>query len=223
MVSTKTHKRTWVAGFAATVLSIVFVALTTGCGSSSIEETVRIAKTLGLKNGMHVADVGAGDGVLLPHLASLVGSSGKVFGTEIDPENLEKIRVLAKDLALQQIVPIQGTPEDTGLAENCCDAIVTRMVYHHLTEPSPFIDSLRRSLAPEGRLLIIDFQPSLWMSSSKPEDLPQDRAGHGITPELVINEVTAQGFRLDQRFDDWPGPGSLVLDHFALLFVRTGP
>lgn len=219
MLSKKTHNGNWDATLAVAFVCILFVALATGCSSASTEETTRIAKTLDIKSGMAVADVGAGDGVLLPHLASLVGSSGKVFGTEIDPENLDKIRVLATDSDLKQIVAIQGTPEATGLADNCCDAIVTRMVYHHLTDPTPFIDSLRRSLKPDGRLLIIDFHPSLWMSSSKPEDLPEDRDGHGIAPELVIREVSAQGFELEQRYDDWPGPGSLVLDHFALLFV----
>ncbi|XOV84138.1 MAG: class I SAM-dependent methyltransferase [bacterium] len=221
MPSSKKRTRHWRAMFAAALLSALSVALITGCDRASTDEITLITDMLGVRDGMNVADVGAGDGVLLPYLAALVGPNGHVYATEIDRENLDRIQALATGSGLTQIVAVQGTPEATGLDANCCDAIVTRMVYHHLTNPDAFVESLHQSLKSGGRLLIIDFQPSLAMASSTPENLPEDRGGHGITPELVISEVTARGFRLDQRHDNWPGPGRFVLDHFALLFTAT--
>jgi len=195
---------------------------TAGCSSITEEEVAAIAKAIAVEKGSRVADVGAGDGVLLPYLASWVGPDGLVFGTELDPEKVAALSELALELELQQVEAVQGTPTRTGLDTLCCDAIVTRMVYHHFTDPSAFIDSLHRSLKPGGRLLIVDFKPSVWMSSSAPDGLPEDREGqHGVSPELVIKEVTEKGFILKRQFDDWSGPGGVVLNHFAVLFARS--
>ena len=42
-----------------------------------------------------------------------------------------------------------------------------------------------------------------------PNDPVGNRTGHGVTASIVIEEVTAGGFRLVKVVEDWPGRGPL--------------
>lgn len=215
------QKICWIRVGLFSVCAMLTAFLVSGCSSISDEEISSIADALAVNEGSSVADVGAGDGVLLPYLAEWVGAEGQVYATEIDSEKVLGLRQLASDLSLVQVLAVQGTGIETGLEASCCDAIVTRMVYHHFTDPSAFIESLHSSLKPGGRLLIIDFKPSVLMSSSTPDGLPESRKDqHGIAPELVMKEVSQRGFTVKHTFENWPGPGGVFLDHFAVAFVR---
>jgi ubiquinone/menaquinone biosynthesis C-methylase UbiE len=183
-------------------LSFVLALGCAGCGNWSGfgfradgAEMPRLKQVLALKEGMVVADVGAGKGELTLAIAHEVGASGRVFSTEIDPARLKRLR----DAALGNVTVVEAQGHETGLPPSCCDAIVLRRVYHHLTEASGTNASLLRSLRPGGMLVIIDFPPPLsWM-----------RGSLGVPAKTVVHEVKASGFESVQLISDWPGRGPL--------------
>ncbi len=62
--------------------------------------------------------------------------------------------------------------------------------------------SLRQALRPDGYLAVIDFNPPTRLLP-RPSGVPDDRRGHGMPIEILIEEMTAQGFSVAQRIDDW--------------------
>jgi hypothetical protein len=56
---------------------------------------------------------------------------------------------------------------ESGLQAACCDAIVLRRVYHHLSDPAAINASLLPSLRPGGLLAVIDLPPPPFFSRSK--------------------------------------------------------
>jgi SAM-dependent methyltransferase len=178
-------------------------------------EMPRLRHELALKPGMSVADVGAGGGKLTVALAAEVGPSGQVFSTDIDTQALERIRARVAAAALQNVTVMQAHARDSGLPTNCCDAVVLRRVYHHLSDPMATNGDLRRALRPGGVLAIIDFPPMLpWLWSWAPNGVPQNRRGHGIAVHLVVEEVTASGFETGQ------GDGGLARPWAARQLLR---
>jgi SAM-dependent methyltransferase len=172
-------------------------------------EMPRLRHELALKPGMSVADVGAGRGGLTVALAAEVGPSGQVFSTDIDTQALEQIRARVAAAALQNVTIVQAHARDTRLPTSCCDAVVLRRVYHHLSDPAATNLDLLGVLRPGGVLAIIDFPPMFswrWPWSSK--DTP-GRTGHGVAAGLVVEEVAAGGFTLGKVIEDWPGRGPL--------------
>jgi SAM-dependent methyltransferase len=160
---------------------------------------------------MWVANVGAGAGEVTVALETAVGPSGHVFSTEIDPDGLEQIRAAVAAARLDNVTVVQAQARDTGLPTTCCDALLMRRVYHHLTDPAAINVSLLRALHPGGVLVVIDFPPTLsWLWPWPPKGVPGNRRGHGVPADLVVAEVTASGFELVQVIDDWPGRSPLA-------------
>jgi SAM-dependent methyltransferase len=105
---------------------------------------------------------------------------------------------------------VQAHARNTGLPTSCCDAVVLRRVYHHLSDPAATNLDLLRALRPGGVLAIIDFPPMFsWLWPWSPKDTPGHRTGHGVAAGLAVEEVTAGGFTLVKVIEDWPGRGPL--------------
>jgi SAM-dependent methyltransferase len=203
----------------ASTAAIIVLAVVLGAGCNGWRgfgfratgpEMPRLRHELALKPGMSVADVGAGRGELTVALAAEIGPIGRVYATDIDPEALEQIRGRVAAAERPNVTILQSRARDTGLPTSCCDAVVLRRVYHHLSDPAATNLDLLRALRPGGVLAIIDFPPMLpWLWPWSPKDTPGDRTGHGVEAGLVVEELTAGGFTLVKVIEDWPGRGPL--------------
>src|ERR671912_283710 len=166
-------------------------ALTEGQIKAAEIEVPELAKLLNLEPGMKVADVGAGFGAWTVRLAKVVGPSGHVYATDIGAKQLAALRDYTKREGLTNVTVIEGAADSTNLPAQCCDAILIRDAYHHLTEPEKVVASLAAALKPGGRLAVIDFPPR--PNSEVPAGVPANRGGHGVPMEVVVSEVTAAG------------------------------
>jgi ubiquinone/menaquinone biosynthesis C-methylase UbiE len=145
-----------------------------------------------------------------------VGGEGIVYGTEIDPELIDNLRERVALGGLANVRILEAKVDATGLPSGCCDAVVLRHVYHHLTDPIAVLRDIHRALKSGGRLLVIDFRPTVLLAPFTPDDLPEGHSGHGVTPELVVKEAESAGFTVVNVQDDWPGSHPLM-DRFAVL------
>jgi len=195
-----------------TCLALTLVGLLHRANADAADEMKRLASLMDWKPGTIVADIGAGDGRYAFAAARLVGPSGKVFATEIDQEKLAALKSEVTKRHLTNVIVIDSKEADTHLPAECCDAIFLRRVYHHLTKPAEFDQSLLRTLKPGGRLAIIEFPPRA--SLAPVEGVPANRGGHGIPPKILIEELTSAGLQLVKTVSDWPA------DDYLVLFVR---
>jgi ubiquinone/menaquinone biosynthesis C-methylase UbiE len=179
------------------------------------QEVTRLAELMHWKAGTVVADVGAGDGTYSFAAAQKVGSSGRVYATEIDTEKLRQLRTEVTKRKLDNVVVVEGTAEDTNLPASCCDTIFLRHVYHHLTQPQEFNKHLVRSLKPGAYLAIIDFPPS--PNSPLVEGVPANRGGHGIPEKVMEQELTTAGLQAEKVIDDWSA------NDYCVIFVKRTP
>ena len=170
-------------------------------------EMARLHEVLALDKGKVVADVGAGKGGLTFALAKVV-SEGRVFSTEIDPARLRRLQEAVLAAKLANVTVLEAHSSETGLPANCCDAIVLRRVYHHLTHPSGLNAGLLLALRPGGVLAVIDFPPPFFLG----------RGQFGVPAGDVTTEVKASGFELVRLIDDWPGRGPFAT--YCALFRK---
>ena len=181
-------------------------------------EVPRLIELLQLKPGMTVADVGAGFGAWTSAFSKWTGSSGRVFSSDIGEKQLAFLRETAKREGLTNVTVLEGAERSTNLPANCCDAILIRDAYHHLTQPADVLRSVAASLKPGGRLAVIDFPPR--PNSEVPPGVPANRRGHGVPPEVVIEEVKAAGLTMVTQNPQWSAQ-SQPADLFLVIFRKA--
>ena len=128
-------------------------ALTDAQITSAGAEVPQLMELLELKPGMTVGDVGAGFGAWTMRFARELGPTGRVYATDIGAAQLAALRDVTQRERLNNVTVIEGAVNATNLPALCCDAILIRDAYHHLTQPQAFIRSLAASLKPGGRLV----------------------------------------------------------------------
>jgi hypothetical protein len=116
---------------------------------------------------------------------------------------------------LYNVIIVDSAADDTKLPLSCCDAILLRHVYHHLTQPRDFDRNLVRSLRPGARLAVIDF-PSR-PNSELVEGVPKNRGGHGIPEKVMVEELTSTGLQVEKVIDDWSERD------YCVIFVKRSP
>jgi precorrin-6B methylase 2 len=190
--------------------------LTDGQIKAAEIEVPRLVELLELKPGMTVADVGAGFGAWTVRLARVLGPSGRVYATDIGEAQISSLRDYVKREGLSNVTVIEGAERTTNLAALCCDAILIRDAYHHLTAPEDIVRSLAAALKPGGRLAVIDFPPR--PDTEVPSGVPANRGGHGVPPEIVQRETGAVLTHV-RTIADW-APDSQPASLFLVLFRK---
>lgn len=151
---------------------------------------------LGLHAGMTVADVGAGTGYMTLRMARRVGPTGKVYANDLQPEMLQKLRAKSQREKLSNIETVQGTERDPKLPPNTMDLVLLVDVYHEFSAPQAMLAGIRRSLKPDGRLVLLEYR--------KEDPAVPIRPEHKMSVTEVKTEVEAEGYKLDQVIEKLP-------------------
>ncbi len=166
------------------------------------EEANRLSDLMNWKPGQVIAEIGAGEGEMAFSAAARVGPAGHVYATELDDDKLSHLKKEVKERKLENVSVIKADPIDTNLAENCCDDIFMRRVYHHFQHPDQTDASIFRALKPGGLLAIIDFPPRRGLAPV--EGVPKSHGGHGIPKNILIEELRSAGFEIRTQQENWP-------------------
>ena len=132
-----------------------------------------------------VADVGAGTGWLTFRLAPLV-PRGKVYAVDVDGELVKSIRVRAAQLHAANVEAIVGEESDPRLPDGVRLAVLVD-AYHELAWPRETMLAIGRSLAPHGRVALVEYRAE--------EPAPPIKPLHRMTEAQACAELAAVGFR----------------------------
>lgn len=123
------------------------------------EELLRLPtvfKSLGIKSGKRIADVGAGGGWLSVRLAKAVGPKGVVYAEEILPKYTQYIDARAKRDGFTNIQTVLGTTSDPKLPANTLDAALILNAYHEFDQPLGMLAKIKAAMKPGARLGILE-------------------------------------------------------------------
>lgn len=148
------------------------------------EKPEHVLDVLALREGMTVADVGAGSGYFTVRMARRVGPTGRVLATDLQPEMLALLKKKATGLA--NVVPILATPDDARLPHGEIDLVLMVDVYHELPRPKETLAQIRAALKPGGRLALVEYRGEDPRVAIKEE--------HKMTLAQIRRELEANGF-----------------------------
>lgn len=143
---------------------------------------------LGIFEGAHVADIGAGGGWFTIRLAHRVGPRGIVYAEDIQKQMIESIGRRVRREGLTNVKTVLGTATDPHLPPGL-DAVLMVGVYRYIEDPVGLLKQIAQALGPKGQLGIVDFKPD---GSGGPGPALDQR----VSPDVVKTQAAAAGLIL---------------------------
>ena len=164
------------------VAPIVGDAFSTEDARDRVGEAEEVMELAGVKPGMSVADVGAGEGYYTVRLAPIVGPKGRVLAEDILPQVRDALSDRVQRENLENVAVKLGAPDNPMLPAQSFDRVFLVHMYHEVQSPYAFLWHLRDAVRPDGRVVVVD------------ADRPV--AHHGMPPEQLKCEFAALGMEL---------------------------
>ncbi len=117
-----------------------------------------LIESLGIKEGMKVADIGAGTGYISWRMAQKVGKKGVVYGVDIQQEMLDLLEAKMKSMGVNNVKGVLGTITDPKLPEGEMDLVIMVDVYHEFDHPYEMMQAICHSLKPGGRVVFVEYR-----------------------------------------------------------------
>jgi ubiquinone/menaquinone biosynthesis C-methylase UbiE len=131
-----------------------------------------------------------------------VGPGGKVYANDIQPEMLQRLRQNIAEKGLANVETVLGTGTDARLPAAAVDLALLVDVYHEFSHPAEMLQSIRRALKPDGRLVLLEYRKEDPSIPIRPE--------HKMSVQEVRAEIEPEGFRLEKTLETLPRQHILI-------------
>ncbi|MBM3290705.1 MAG: class I SAM-dependent methyltransferase [Candidatus Hydrogenedentes bacterium] len=148
-----------------------------------------VIKTMGLKPGDVVADIGCGTGYFSRRMAKAVAPGGKVYAVDIQPEFIEMVKANCAKEGVENVVPVLGAEDDPKLPKGGIDWMLLTDVYHEFQQPGPMLAHMRESLKPAGKVALIEYR----LDGDTAKHIKTE---HRMSVKQVLAEWNEAGFEL---------------------------
>ena len=166
------------------------------------EQSDALVHALEIHEGTTIADLGAGTGYFTWRLAQAVGAAGRVIAADIQPRMLELAADTVKQHGFRNVEYVLGTVHDPKLPPAALDLVFIAHAYHEFSEPEKIMEAVRRSLKPDGRLVIVEY--------AKENRLAPAASLHKMSFDEIRDEIEQMGFDLQQILDFLPVQHGLI-------------
>lgn len=119
-------------------------------------DTQNFLKRAGLKEGLRVADIGCGVGLVSQWIAQQVSPSGEVLGVDVSSAQVETATRLATEAGISNVRYSIGSAYNTGLPKESFDLVYCRFLLMHLANPLQALQEMHSLLKPGGILAVED-------------------------------------------------------------------
>ena len=168
------------------------------------EQPEAVLDAMGLEPGDVVADMGCGSGYYARRMVRRVAPGGRVYCVDIQQEMLDIMQQLADRDGVTGIVPVLGDVDDPKLPDGEVDWIILADVYHEMSEYEAMLAGMRASLAPGGRVALLEYR----IEDGTGDNLKSD---HAMSVRQVLAEWLPAGFALAELHEFLPGQHLFIM------------
>ena len=147
-----------------------------------------VMRTLDIRHGEVIADIGAGSGYFTFRLAHHVGDNGRVYAVDVSPDMILHLNRRIRDLKAMNVSSILADPDDPLLPEGSVNRFFFSDSWHHIENQTSYLSLIKKMLKPGGEIVMIDFH-----KKELPVGPPMQMK---IAREDLIRQMESNGFRL---------------------------
>jgi ubiquinone/menaquinone biosynthesis C-methylase UbiE len=146
----------------------------------------KVMDAIGVEPGWIVAEIGAGRGRYVVHMADRVGPKGKIMANDIDEGALDYLERRCERDDIPNVVTVLGELADPKLPPASCDMIYVINSYHHFEEPVELLRNALPALKQGGIMVIIEHD----------REKAPDAGDHSTSQEVLLNQMGEAGYEL---------------------------
>lgn len=169
------------------------------------ENTALAISKLPISPNSVVADIGAGTGYYAFRIAPKV-PQGKVYAVDVQDESVQFLQKKAQQLGMKNVEVFKGSTQSPNLPDGSVDLAIMVDVYHELEFPHEMLQSLRKALKPDGKILLLEYR-------AEDPTIPIKEL-HKLSVAQASKEMKANGFKIVQKGDFLP------IQHFLVYQVQ---
>jgi ubiquinone/menaquinone biosynthesis C-methylase UbiE len=146
-----------------------------------------LLRSLGLKAGDTLADIGCGPGFFTIPGAEIVGEQGRVLAGDVQGDMLAAVKSRITEHGLSNVRVFKTSDTDVPLPPACADLVLLAFTLNEVEHRARFLHRVGRLLKPDAQLAIVE-----WEKISESDGPPaQDR----LSPEELSQDAEAAGLR----------------------------
>lgn len=192
------------------VAPIVGDTFSTEDARDRLGEAEEVMQLAGVRAGMWVADVGAGQGYYTVRLARVVGGKGRVLAEDILPDVTDQLTDRVQRERLDNVAVRLGTPDDPMLPAHTFDRIFLVHMYHEVASPYAFLWRLREGLKVGGLLIVVDANRPVNRHGMPPAQLRCELAALNLQPVKFAMLTGGEAYLMSVRVaGPRPAPGAI--------------
>lgn len=161
-----------------------------------------LLRSLGLKEGDALADVGCGPGFFTMPGATIVGPGGVVYAIDTQQEMLNALRERGP---AANIAPVMSTEHSIPLEGGSADMALVAFVLHEATDKALFIGEIKRIVRRGGIVAVLD-----WKKQEEEHGPPAEDRLTEAEVEALFREAGFSGVRT----------ASLNQSHYSVSAIR---
>ena len=185
-------------------------------------------KLLDLKQGMQVADLGAGSGSYSLAAGRLVGPKGRVFAIEVQKDLLPAIKKNATEQGVSNVEVVWGDIENstgTRLRESSVDRVIVSNLLFQVSDRLGLVTEINRITKPNGKVMVVDWSElsNLRSVAESKKTLGGDwfdvsnktgpRQGSLVAESDAVSLFETAGMSLEKKFNAGD-------HHYGLIFIK---
>jgi ubiquinone/menaquinone biosynthesis C-methylase UbiE len=164
-----------------------------------VGEAEQVMELAGVKPGMSVADVGAGEGYYTVRLARVVGARGRVLAEDIVPQVRDELSDRVQRERLDNVAVKLGTADNPMLPAGSFDRLFLVHMYHEVQSPYAFLWHLRDAVKPDGYIVVVEANRPVRQHGMPPAGLRCEFAALGMQPVKAAMLATREDYLMAFR------------------------
>lgn len=173
------------------------------------ERLTLLVKSLKIKPGDVVADIGAGSGVISMLMSESVLPDGYIIAVDVQDEMLLRLQQNARGRGIRNIVPVKGSQKASSLAPQSIDLAIMVDVYHEFEFPYEMMKDISKALRPGGRVALVEYR--------KEDPTVPIKLVHKMTEAQAKKEVEQPEFALK-----WTETIGVLPQQHIIVFTKQG-
>jgi len=141
---------------------------------------------IGIKEGMIVGEIGAGNGRFAVRVAHRLGNKGKIFANDIDIKAVRFMKLRCERENINNMIVILSHPINPYFPKDSLDIVYIINAYEYISDPIRLLKNTKPSLKNNGKLAIIAHDPKKSKNKFK-LSVPKDQ---------IIKQLKEAGYNL---------------------------